>query len=85
MASLPTFLTKLTPEKALKTSYSRMQALVKPYSTYDERFAAAQLIQTSLASASREARTFGDQLIIMLKLGSHATLTSGERERMGLY
>ena len=68
-------------------TYPAMAEAVKPYkgSSHETRMAAVAAIKAALIDASKEARTVGDQLIIMLGLGTHATLTSTERGFLGLY
>jgi len=89
MATLATALPSLASsasgaDYALALSYTTMRELVKPYSTFEERDAAASSILSALATSSKQARMVGDQLIIMLERPSKATLTSVDQARMSL-
>jgi len=72
---------------ATRLPYKTMAEAVKPYkgTPHETRMAAVTAIKAALTGTSKEARMVGDQLIIMLDLGTYATLTSAERGFLGLY
>jgi hypothetical protein len=87
MAALSALLASIRtkPSAATALGYSEMKAVLKKYITLKDRLGAVAMIKASLQGSSKEARMVGDQLIIMLGLGSHATLTSADRESIGLF